>query len=131
MPSHKITSAWENVGTNEMSEGQVTVTAELGLALDATLTAEQEDKQHDLAIDVSALKSLFLKSTTGVEIKTNDANTPDDTITLAAGEALVWHAGSPLPSPFPSETDVTALYITNLDDAAGAVTLRGLVDPTP
>lgn len=129
MPSHKITTTWENVGANERVDAETTVTADGAVIADIAVAADAEDAQADLSIVAAQLKSLYIKSTTGVTIKTNDAETPDDTITLLAGQALQWDENSPHANPF--SADVTALYITENDSADGELTIRSLQDFTP
>lgn len=78
-------------------------------------------------LDVSQMKTLFLYSDVAMTIKTNSSGAPAATVTLAAGQAIVWTSTSGLTNPFGS-TDVTALYVTNA--ATGTLTMGVLVDPT-
>lgn len=70
-----------------------------------------------LAVDVSALKGLWIKTDKAVTLKTNSSGSPDNTIVLTAGQVFHWHnvAGGPA---CPLTVDVTSLLIVN---GAGAV----------
>ena len=77
--------------------------------------------------DVSQMKTLLLYSDVSMTIKTNSSGSPDATVTLVAGQPLVWNSINGQTNPFGS-TDVTALYATNASTAA--FTLKCLFDPT-
>jgi len=129
MPSHKITTTWERVGANERVDGEVTITADSEANADIALAIDDADVQVNLSVIVAQLKSLYIKATTGVTIKTNDAETPDDTINLVEGQVLQWDTDSPFANPFTE--DVTALYVSENDSTAGELTIRTLQDATP
>lgn len=129
MPSHKIVQNWERVGANESVVGEKTVTAELEINADIAFAQNASNAASSLAIDVSALKSLFIKSTTPITLETNNATTPDDSFSLEADEPLVWHEDSPYACPL--GTDVTQIFITEPNTAAGTLTIRALIDPNP
>lgn len=80
-----------------------------------------------VGIDVSALVSLYLKSSVAATVKVNSTGSPTKTIDLAADEPYCWPMGgntNPL-----GASDVTVLYITNVAEAL--ITMYALVDPTP
>jgi hypothetical protein len=84
-----------------------------------------------IAIDVSQVKAFFLCSDVDMTVKTNSSGSPDNTITLRAGQPYQWYkpaSGSPYDS-FKLTTDVTILYLTCAADAV--FELEYLSDPTP
>ena len=70
-----------------------------------------------LAVDVSAMKGVWIKTDKAVTLKTNDDGSPDQQIALVAGQVFHWHfvTGGPA-NPF--TTDIVTLSIVN---GAGAV----------
>jgi hypothetical protein len=83
----------------------------------------------DIALDVSAIKSLVMYSTQALTVKTNSTSAPADTITLAAGKQLVWTTDHLDANPL--GTDVTKFYVTNASGSTATVKFRFLVDVTP
>jgi hypothetical protein len=93
------------------------------------LDAGGTDQEVVKTIDVSQLKAVFIKTSEDITIQTNDPDAPDDTISIAAGRALLWTYGCGMACPF--SVDVTTLYITN-DAATAPVVFIGVAfDPTP
>lgn len=87
------------------------------------------DMLVNLAIDVSQIQAMIFKSDQAVTIETNDGTTPDDTISLTAGNPLVWINTSYYSNPL--GTNVTAIYVTNSSGAAATLEIEVLVDATP
>lgn len=81
------------------------------------------------AIDVSALKSLFVVSDQNVTMKSNSSGAPDDTLTLLANQPLVWYSGSYYPCPL--TVDVVKFYVANASGAEADIYIFALIDPTP
>lgn len=80
-------------------------------------------------LDVSQCKAIYIMASTAMTLKTNSSGSPAQTLTLNAGEAIVWVStyDSDIPHPFGS-TDVTALYCTQV--AESILYIRCLYDPT-
>lgn len=87
--------------------------------------------QVSMAIDVSALKSLYIKSDQDVTLETNSSSTPDDTINLIANQVLLWSVNDYAANPFASAVDVVNLFFTNSGGSAATVSVRVLQDSTP
>ncbi len=125
MPSHVL--AYNYTRSGEQIAKNVTVTADGEKNLSVALGASETDKQVDIAIDVSELKSLFISCDVDVTVETNNGSSPADTLTIKAGKPLSWHEECGLTNPL--GTDVTALFLTCT--AAGTFELRALEDLTP
>lgn len=82
------------------------------------------DQEHLLAIDVSQLKGFYMSCDVALTVETNSGSTPQETFTLAAGEAIVWETGDT--AIFSG--DVTALYLTNASGSAGTFKLLAGMD---
>lgn len=101
-------------------------TGSLEINIQETIAAGT-DTLISVAIDVSALVSLYMKSDVACTVEVNSSSSPTKTISLAADEPYCWPMGgntSPL-----GGTDVTGLYITNAAEAD--FTMYALVDGTP
>lgn len=101
------------------------------VSYDGTIaTSGTPNVEVDVAFAFAKVKSMLLYSTTGMTIKTNSTGAPDDTLTLAAGQALVWNTNDPSVCPFTA--DVTKLYFTNASaSVVASVKVRVLLDVTP
>lgn len=114
-------------------EGQVSYstgyTGSSVVAVDEAVANGATNLQINVAIDVSALKSIYIVSDQAVTLETNDSGTPDETISLLAGVPYEWQVGSYFTNLL--ETDITAIFITNASGATANVSLRALLDATP
>lgn len=84
-----------------------------------------------IAIDISQVRSFLICSSTDMTVKTNSSGSPDNTLTLRAGEPYQWYkpnSGTAYDS-FKLTADVTVLYLTNAAEAV--FELEILSDPTP
>jgi hypothetical protein len=125
--SHTHTRSFSN-GASTISSSE-TFTADAEANLDLELAASSTNVQHNVAVDVSELESLFMLAEADATVYVNDdsAGSPTATIALEGGRAYVWPNGSAT-NPL-GATDVTALFITC--SAGGDFQMRALVDPTP
>ncbi len=107
-----------------------TVTSNQDIAQDITVAATTTNYEADIAIDESTIVSVALYSDKAVTIKTNSTGSPDDTITLAAGQMKKWKTGD-VDGAKVFTADVTKLYVTNAGGTTATVKLRVLCDGTP
>lgn len=104
-----------------------TVSCQTVVALDTTIPASSTDLAHPIAIDVSQLVVCGIYASAAMTLETNSGSSPAETISLAAGEAIVWSTGD---NDKPLNTDVTAIYVTST--AGGTLKLvAGYSDATP
>ncbi len=122
------------LGSFTASNGSVTGTGTVGFSETAV---KNTTTVFTIAVDVSAVKALGIKSTGAVTCGINDAasGSPDATITLAANKAIIWVSGdtAQFPSSNPlGSTDVVTVHVTNASTTTDAtVTFACLVDVTP
>lgn len=112
---------------NVAASKQFTATGSAYVEIEETIAASQANSLINLAIDVSAVKWIYIHSTVACVLETNDGTTPADTLTLVAGYPYQWHAGRY--DTFKLGTDVTALYVTTTVEAV--LTIKVLYDSTP
>ena len=125
--SATITNSWRSGGT--IRSGTITRTAGLLNRYAETIPGESTDLEIACVIDVSELEGLYIKCDRALTIETNDGTTADDTITLAAGEPLVWASGNNVVCPLTA--DVTSIFVTLAAGADATLEMEILVDPTP
>ncbi len=132
-----ITNTITRQGT--LSDGNNTVVGSVDVVTSGANPVVRESilaNQTQLEVDQGAfinakLKSIILHATVDMLLETNDAETPQDTIHLKAGKALLWslndsYFGVSNASPFAG--NVTKWFVTNT--TAGDLTISPIVDPT-
>lgn len=106
-----------------------TYTGSSDISISESVANGQTNKQINVAIDVTAVKSFYLLSDRNVTLETNDGSSPDDTIALIANVPYVWTTDSY--DSFLLGTDVTAVFITNSSGSTANIEMRILQDATP
>jgi hypothetical protein len=98
------------------------------ISLDEDIDASQTDKLVAFVLDVSQAKMIIIVADGGdMTVETNSSSAPAETLSLIDGVPILWDSRTGMTNPFGS-TDVTALYITNVD--AATLRIRVLYDPT-
>lgn len=80
-------------------------------------------------IDISAMKSLFIRSTQDVTIKTNSSSTPDDTLNVKSGSPVDWDDKSVHAKPL--SADVSSIFVSNSSGSSATLTIYAAQDTTP
>jgi hypothetical protein len=93
-----------NIGGLETVSNDTVFSFDGALAINGT-------RQVDLAFTQANLKSLCLYSDRAVTVKTNSSGSPQDTIALVAGQALVWSLAHDTLTNCPFSDDVTVLFV--------------------
>lgn len=99
------------------------------IAIEEAIPANQTDYAINIAIDVSALQSLYIFSDQDLTIQTNDGTTPDDTIAVNGGVPIWYDESNDSIFPNPLTADVTVIYVTNT--TAATLRIFALYDATP
>lgn len=131
--THKIRQTF-NPGEADQVDATVTQTADAEDSRSLSVADGVTDQEVVLAVDVSALKSLYMLSTKDVTVETNSASTPDNVFTLKANVPFIWQAGGPAlrdTAGAAVTVDIAKLYVTNASGAAAAIEMRVLQDSTP
>jgi hypothetical protein len=116
-------------GIGDRTDARQDLTGTGGLIVEESIPDLTEDQLVSLAFALDELQVFVMLSTRALTVKTNDADTPQETLTLAANSPFIYIPGSGVASPFLD--DVTALYVSNASGGAATFTVRGLVDATP
>lgn len=128
------------LGINTSGDGtvinkSVTITDEAILDLSFDVADSVTDELHTIALDVSATKSVYIVSDQNVTMDWNDAAGTQGTLTLLAGEPVVWwntqvtKGGNTL-NPL-STTDLTATYWTNASGSTANINFQAVYDASP
>lgn len=112
-------------GTQSISFPQ---TGDSNFEADFPIATGSSAQIYPVVLDLDFVKSLYLYSTVGLLLKANDAFSPDYTITLQAGKALIWHLGGTVTNPVISESGTNAFYAVNQSgpSVAGTFIIRSL-----
>lgn len=127
MPSHKILRQWQS-GNQSVSQEE-TVTADSETNLDLAVDDGETALEANIAIDVSALASLYMAADQDITIKTNSSGSPDDTISLKANKPLVWTPNCGFSNPL--SEDVLSIFCANSSGTNATLQIRLLQDATP
>lgn len=103
-----------------------TFTGESQIALSPIIPDGTTNQLILIAIDVSLLKFLVIKSDKNITIKTNSSGSPDDTLVIYANNPYVWADGDY--NGCLVTTDVASMYITNATADDANVQIIALVD---
>lgn len=111
--SHTITRSWagQSSGSPINPVGATfTGTEELNFTL--SLAGGATNTQFNLVFTKTSLQSIFIYTDAeNVTLKTNSSGSPQDTITITAGEPYVWDVSSGITNPFAG--NVTSGFVTN------------------
>lgn len=125
MITHTITKTWQ--GSNSLSlTKSVSFQASEELNFDFSLAANTTNQQVNLAFTKADLQSIFISSDQDITIKTNSSGSPQDTLTITAGNPFEWDATSGIANPFAGS--VTTAYFTNGTSTNANVSVRTLTN---
>jgi len=115
--SHRISTTYATAAGTVMNEVENVSGTNQGVDIDVMVPPGMS-LAFDVMICPELVQSMMICADQPVTVKTGDATTPVDTITLKAHIGLVWSLNSFWPIPF-SPGDILKLFITN-DGAADA-----------
>ena len=128
MITHTITRQYKDQSSSTISKQEI-VTGNAEANIDETVPVSA-NHQIGWAITRGNLKSVVLTCDVAVTVFTNDLSTgsPQDTIPIAAGQALIWTLGVDLIANCPFAGDVTTIYVTNAAAGSGEFKIRCVLD---
>lgn len=106
------------------------ITDDTELNFDGTFATGTTNGEIDWTSTVANLKSILIYSDKAVTLKTNSSGSPQETIPLTAGQALIWVRASDGAGHIPFAGDVTKIFITNSSGATCAFKIRALAHQT-
>lgn len=115
--------------TSEALSNTISVTGSSKTEISESIANSQTDADIVVAIDVSAVKAFYIRSSQDVTVETNDGSSPDDTLSLLANRPYIWDEDDY--DSFLLTADVTVLYITNASGSTADIEIRVLQDATP
>ena len=127
--THTIKQEWSNGNGGRTITASVSTTGSAQQSLQESIADSSTDLEVGFTLDVSAVKSIYIKSDYAITIETNDGSTPDNTLSLAAGVPYVWHENAE--DAFVFDTDITSIFVTNASGSAATLQIEVLVDATP
>ncbi len=119
----RIATAGRNVLCSNSYSGDGQISRSIPVPNDST------DLEVELALDVSHIKSIYIKSDQDMTLETNDAGAPADTISLKANKPYIWHTDSYFTNKL--TTDVTKIFLTQSSGSAATLDIEAVTDSTP
>lgn len=126
--THNLAQNWSGGGLSLSASNSYEGTGEANIVAES-VPDSTTDQEITISIDVSAIQSIYIKSSTALTLETNNAGAPVDTIVLVADVPYIWYTGSYFTNLL--TTDVTALFLTNASGSAATFELRCVYDSTP
>ena len=120
---HTITINWQSTVGGSFKQS-VKLTGAKEVDFDFTVAGGVVNQQFSLALTKAAVQVIYIFCDQNVTIKTNSTSTPQDTITITAGNPFLWSAGSGIANPLVG--DVTTAYVSNPGSTVGNLTIRCL-----
>jgi hypothetical protein len=99
------------------------------LSIEETVADSATDAEIVFALDVSAVKAFMIVSDRDVLVQTNDGSSPDDSLSLLAGEPYVWHDTAY--DSFLLTQDITSIFVTNASGGIATLIIEAVFDVTP
>ncbi len=93
---------------------------------DGQVAGTTTNHEVDFLLTQATLQSCCIFCDQAITIKTNSSSMPQETITLAAGQNLVWDLVFDGIGKIPFSGNVTKLFITNSGSSAANVSIRAL-----
>ncbi len=109
----------------------MTATGTIGKNISEQIADAQTDSPIAGTVDVSALKSLYIKADQDCTLETNSGSAPDAIIALKANKALVWESSDGYYTNPLGVTDVASWFLTNASGSAVNIEIHTLEDATP
>jgi len=122
--THRITQGYQTPEGTVSSVSQ-SYTDDAAINIDASVADGETAQEIDVAVTLANLKSCSLSSDKAVTIKTNSSSTPQETITLTAGQAIVWGHDHVEDAPFSG--NLTKFYVANASGAAARIRFSALL----
>lgn len=122
--THSITTGYKS------DEGTVTsviqsFTGDAEEGVEDSLAIGTTNKEYDLVVTKAKIVCMCIYASKACTFKTNSSSTPQDTITIAAGQQVVWRNTDTAACPF--SADITKIFVTNTDTAIANVKVRVLL----
>jgi hypothetical protein len=111
MATHTVTRIYKDQSTITLSL-QETPTGDTEINVSKQLSSGT-NQEIDFAVTQANLQSLCISTSTACTVKTNSTGSPQDTISLVAGQCLVWTLATDTIGKCPFSGDVTKIYVTN------------------
>ena len=126
MATHTIQTTYNGSASRSTTQS---FTGSGAISISESVSNGGTDVQINVAMDVSALKSVWINSDQAVTLETNSGSAADETISLLANQPYIWYTGSYFTNLL--ATDITAIFITNASGATATIQIEATYDATP
>lgn len=122
--THQVTAGYK--GSTTVSNVVASYTGDVQIELDDDVAATTTNKEFDVAITIANIKSVCITCDKAVTIKTNSTSSPQETIVLTAGKAIIWAFDHTEAGPFLG--NITKFYVTNAGSAIARFRVSALLN---
>ncbi|MCH8851214.1 MAG: hypothetical protein IID41_01015 [Planctomycetes bacterium] len=133
--SVSTTLGMSTTGGGTVVTKSVTISDEAMLDLEFTVDDGETDEEHNIDLDVSAMKMLYINSTQAITMEWNDNAGTQGSIVFVANEPVIWWStqktkdGSTL-NPL-GTVDVTTTFWTNASGSTATINFKAIYDASP
>jgi hypothetical protein len=124
--THQITAGYKN-DSGSITSVTATYQDDTEIGEDMLVTGGSTNKEYDVAFTIANVKTCVLYSDKAVTIKTNSISSPQETITLAAGQQKLYTSDGLAGGTVPFSGNVTKFYISNAGTTDANVKFRALL----
>lgn len=125
--THTMKKSWSGAGRTIVSDKSFTASSQTSLK--ETIASGVQDQNHVIAIDVTAVKSIYIHSDQDIKLETNSGSVPDDTLLLKANVPYVWNPDEI--DVLKLTVDVTSIHVSNDSPNTATLEIEVLQDATP
>jgi hypothetical protein len=109
--THTLGKTWAGGAGSVGLQKTIAITSDAELNFDLAVPVSTTNELLAWAFTLTKLKSVYISSDNALTLKTNSSGSPQETLTLGAGDVIQWDNTNGLVAPFAG--NVTALYVTN------------------
>ena len=121
--THTITRQYKDQSTTAIQLAE-TITSDFEKNIDKSVSIGTDVLLSTIALTQANLKSVCISCDVDCTLKTNSSGSPQDTISIKAGQVLIWSLAIDAIGRCPFSNNVTAIYMTNA--ALAAIKIRVL-----
>lgn len=131
MPAHNWTVAVSDGTSHAVSLSRSYIITDEGAIIDdVPVLANQTNKQIAIAFALANVKSLILKSSAAITLKTNSTSDPGAELSMGANQEVVWNNQMGYPLSELLGVDVTTMYYVS-GAGTGTLAISIILDVTP
>lgn len=122
---HRITRSYTDSSGRQLQSSEPN-TGNTESNFDGQVAGSTTNHEFDFLLTASALQSCCLFCDQAITIKTNSSSMPQETITLAGGQNIIWDLTFDGSGKIPFAGNVTKIFVSNAGSVAANLSIRAL-----